>query len=105
MLRKNRFKTLVVALTCFEVIRRIEIEQRQRLRWTAHVDGIRRQSVDAQPGCLLSSIGINFNPVAAGSCSFEQTTGRHAVSHAGIKGGELRRKSQTLLQLLGLKHG
>src|SRR5207302_2281479 len=62
MLQKHQFQTLVVGLTCFEVIRRIEIEQRQRLRWTAHVHGIRRQSVDAQPGCLLSSIGINFNP-------------------------------------------
>ena len=43
------------------------------------------QSIDAQAGCLLGSVGVNFNPVASGLRSFEQMRKSCAVSYARIE--------------------
>jgi hypothetical protein len=43
------------------------------------------QSIDAQAGCLLGSVGVNLNTVASGLRPFEQMRKSHAISDARIE--------------------
>jgi hypothetical protein len=41
------------------------------------------QSIDAQPGCLFGSVGVNLNTVASGVRSFEQMRKSRAIPAHG----------------------
>jgi hypothetical protein len=57
---------LIVRLTAFEVVWRIEIEQRKSLGRAAHVHGVRLQGFDSPACCLSGPVRVNFNAVATG---------------------------------------
>ena len=63
------------------------------------------QSIDAQAGCLLGSVGVNFNPVASGLRSFEQMRKSHAISYAWIERRELRGEGEAISKALGFRDG
>jgi hypothetical protein len=63
------------------------------------------QSIDAQPGCLLGSVRVNFNAVASGLRSFEQMRKSRAISDARIERRELRWEDETISKALGFRDG
>ena len=71
----DQFQPLIVHLPDLKVIRRIQIEQRNGLRWAAHIQRVRLQGFDSQPCRLFRSIRVNFNTVSVGPSSFEQNAG------------------------------
>jgi hypothetical protein len=63
------------------------------------------QSIDAQAGCLFGSVGVNFNPVPSGLCSFEQMRKSHAISYAWIERRELQGEGEAISKALGFRDG
>lgn len=71
MFRKHQFQSLIIRLTGFQVVRRVEIKKRATLCRAAHIHGIRLQSVDAWqmqtdlPREFLTDSGIVMNKAGA----------------------------------------
>jgi hypothetical protein len=63
------------------------------------------QSIDAQAGCLLGSVGVNFNTVPSGLRSFEQMRKSHAISYARIERRKLRWEGEAISKALGFRDG
>jgi hypothetical protein len=63
------------------------------------------QSIDAQAGCLLGSVGVNFNPVASGLRSFEQMRKSHAISYARIERRKLQGEGEAISKTPGFRDG
>ena len=66
MLQKDQFQPLVACLARLKVVRWVEVQQRERFRRAAHIEGACLQRFDSQASCLLGSICVNFNSVATG---------------------------------------
>ncbi len=63
------------------------------------------QRIDAQAGCLLGSVGVNFNTVPSGLRSFEQMRKSHAISYARIERRKLLWEGEAISKALGFRDG
>src|SRR5712671_2426231 len=105
MFEEDQFQSLIVALSGFPIVRRIQIKQGHRFGLAPDIHGVSLQSLDSQRSCLFGPIGIDLNAVAMSAYAIEQVSECHAIAHAGIECRELRCKSKAILQPSGFRHG
>ena len=90
MLQKYQLQPLVICLSDFKVIGRIEVDQRKSFYETAHIHRVRVEGLNTQCSRLFRSIGVNLNSVSMSCCAFEQLRKCHAIPNTRIKCGKLR---------------
>jgi hypothetical protein len=99
---EDQFQSLIVALSGFSIVRRVQVEQGHRFRRAPHIRRVRLQSFDSQGSCLFSPIGVELNAIAMSGYTMQQVSERHAISHAGVERGAWLGKGQPILQSFGL---
>ena len=105
MFQKDQFQSLVVALSGFPIVRRVQIEQGHGFRLAPDIHGVGLQSLDSQGSRLFGPIGVDLNAIAMSGYAMQQVSERHAISHAGIECRELRCEGKAILQPRGFRHG
>jgi hypothetical protein len=96
--QKYGFQPLIVALATFSIVRRIQVEQGNRIRRAPDIHRVALQSLSSQGTCLLCPVGVDLNSVAMDGYVSKQLTECHAISDTGIEGGESFGKTQKALQ-------
>jgi len=89
--QEDQFQPLIVAFSRFPIVRRVQIEQGQRFRWTPDIYRVRLQSLDSHGSCLFGPIGVDLDAIAMGGHIVEQVSECRSISHAGIEYRELGR--------------
>jgi hypothetical protein len=85
VLQKHEFQSLVITCARFPIVGRIQVKQRQRFRWAAHLHRVRLQRLDVQGSRPFRTIGIDLNTIAASRCIPKQMSERHPIANAGIE--------------------
>jgi hypothetical protein len=88
MPQKYDFHPLVVGLSDFEIIGRIQIHEGQGVHPALHFQRIALHDFDAKFACLPGPVCIEFNAVLQSRSLVQDGVKRRTVSDAGIEGGE-----------------
>jgi len=85
MLEEDQFQSLIIALSEFPIVRRIQEEQRHCFLRASRIHGVSLQSLDSQGARLFGPIGVDLDAIAMSGYAMQQASKRHAISHAGIE--------------------
>jgi len=83
--QKDQFQSLVVALSGFPIVGRVQIKQGHCFCRAPDIHGVSLQSLDSQRSRLVGPIGVDLDSIAMSGYAKKQVSERHAISHARIK--------------------
>ena len=64
MLKKRLLRSAILRLSAFEVVRRIQIQQRQRLDRAVHIEGVAVNNLVGNVAGLFDAVGVQFDAVS-----------------------------------------
>src|SRR5208283_205398 len=86
--KEDQFQSLIVALSGFPIVRRVQVEQGHRFRRAPDVHGVSLQSIDSQGSCLFEPIGVDLDAIAMSASALQQVSECHSVANTRIECGE-----------------
>jgi hypothetical protein len=100
--QEDQFQSLIVALSRFPIVRRVQIKEGHRFGLAPDIHRVGLQSLDSQGSRLFCPIGVDLNAIPVSGYAMQQVGERRAIANTGIKRRESLREDQPIPQSLGL---
>src|SRR3981081_1640178 len=98
MFKENKFQSLVIALSGFPIVGRVQVEQGHRFRRAPDIHRVCLESLDSQGSLCLCPIDSALNSEPMDSDVWKQLTECHAIAYARIDSGEFVWKVQPMFE-------